>query len=330
MTDERLAASRLHAVASESWRLREDALARLAQGWEGPVRRAVEPDDLETLLLGLDTPSLFEPAALWIVRCDERWLARHRARLAPLAGAPVAGGVLVLACEKLGRGDVLGRALAKAGALHVVEPPGGRELAAWLAERLAADARPADRPHEVAEILVRHRGEDVDALLAAAEQARLYAGEEPLDAAAANAVVGGDVEQPVWAFCDAVLSGAAGKAIRLLHAGRGLDPHQAAAVLAAELRKALACLASEDDRHAAALAGLRGQPRLYHARRRAAELGRRCLLRLLRGVLQVARDLRRSGVDDVLVVETYILNARRVIRWGGSGRYDRAKKRSRT
>lgn len=312
-----LAEARLHAVVGTSWRLRDQVLDQLLADWTGPVKRSAEPKDLDSLVLGLDTPSLFEPAACWIVSVGERYLARHRALLQPLIGVPLTAGALVLVCDKLPRNEALGKQLAASGQYHVASAPSGRELEGWLLQRLVDQSHPVEQPRQVAEALLAHRGDDVDALLSAVDQAVDYAGDQPLTAAAVHAVVGGDAEEPIWAFTDAVLSGQASKAVRTYHAGSGLEAHQALGVLVGEIRKCLCCLATEDDREAGELAGLRGRARLYHARRRARELGRRCLERLLTGVLQAQRDLRRGGVDPELTVETLVLNVQRVIRLGG-------------
>ncbi|MFW5751367.1 MAG: hypothetical protein ACOCZK_06930 [Planctomycetota bacterium] len=309
-----LQASRLQAVVGESWRLRDQAIAELLAGWDGPVKRAPEPDDMESLILSLDTPSLFEPPALYVVSAGQRYIERWRDRLQGLVGEPVVAGALVLALDKLPGNERLARALSRNGCLHKVSAPRGKAFLPWFVDLLNAWPTPIDRPREVAEELVRHRGEDVDGLVAGLELAAAYAGSEPVDARAVAAVVGGEAERPIWEFTDAVLSGRSARAIRLLHAGDGLDPHLALAAVANELRRCLAALVSDDDAEAAALAGVRGRPNLYHTRRRARELGRRCCTRVLTGVLQAQRDLRRSGSDPAVTMELLVVNVQRVIR----------------
>jgi len=310
--------ARLHAVVGTSWRLREALLHELLGEWDGPVKRLHEPRDLDAVVLGLDTPSLFEPPALHLITADDRYLSKARERLLPLIGQAATAGVVVLVTSKLPRNEALGKRLASIGHLYEASGPGPREVESWLIGRLTDLDQGVDRPRAVAEALVTHRGDDVDGLLAAIDQACDHAGEAALRVDDVNAVVGGDAEQPIWAFTDAVLGGQAARAIRLLHAGGGIPAHQALGVLVGEIRKALCCLASDDDAHAGALAGMRGRPRLYHARRRARELGRRCLERLLTGALQAQRDLRKGGVDDTFTLETLVLNVQRVIRLGGS------------
>ncbi|MDA3963305.1 MAG: hypothetical protein PF961_21170 [Planctomycetota bacterium] len=308
--------ARLHAVVGASWRLRDDVLAQLLADWSGPVKRLVEPKDLHAIVLGLDTPSLFEAAACYVLSAEDKYLSRNREVLLPLCEGPATAGVLIVVTGRLPKNEALGKRLAAAGSYHDVSVPSGRELEGWLIGRLMELEDGVDQPRSVAEALIDHRGSDIDGLLAAVQQAVDYAGDGPLTAAAVNAVVGGDADQPVWAFTDAVLQGQAARAIKQLHAGSGLEAHQALGVLVGELRKALCCLATEDDAEAGRFAGLRGRPRLYHARRRARELGRRCLLRLLNGALQGQRELRRGGVDADQIIETLCLNVQRVIRMG--------------
>jgi DNA polymerase III delta subunit len=321
--------ARLHAVVSPSWRLRDELLAEVLAPWDGPIKRSTEPKDLDSLVLGLDTPSLFEEPACCLLSAGDKYLTRHRELLLPLVGAPVVAGLVVLVVERLPRNEALGKRLAGAGQLYEAAAPSGRELEGWLIQRLTDLPQGVEQPRAVADALIGHRGDDIDGLLAAFGQAADYAGEAPVTVAAIHAVVGGDAEAPVWAFTDAVLGGQAAKAVRQFHAGSGLDPHQALAALVAEIRKSLCCLASEDDAEAGALAGMRGRPRLYHARRRARELGRRCLQRLLTGALQAQRDLRKGGVDAELTIETLVLNIQRVIRMGEGPRNATSRSRSR-
>lgn len=309
-----LTQARLHAVVSSSWRLREEATAALIAPWTGRVQRKAEPGDVPSLLADLDTPSLFGDSALVLVRAEAAWAEKHRELLVPLVGQPVLAGILVLSLPALPRNQALGKRLDAAGCYHQAEPPTPREIEAWLVGRLLALPGTVDKPAAVAQLLLRHRGQDPDALLAAVDQLLLLAGESPIDAVLTESLLSGDAEGPVWTFVDAVLGGQAGKAIRLLHAGAGMDPHGALAALANELRKCLCVLAARDDGEAIRLMGGRGGGSLYHARRRAGDLGRRCLERLLNGVYQAQVDLRRSGSDPRLVVETLTLNAQRVIR----------------
>ncbi|MBA3686337.1 MAG: hypothetical protein H0W72_14015, partial [Planctomycetes bacterium] len=190
-----LSASSLHAVLGDSLRLRDEALAVLLAQWTGPVKRASEPDDLGRLVLDLSTASLFEEPALWVVRAGLPYLRKHRETLLGLAGQPVAAGAMVLVCPPPERNDALGpllKALAKAGAVHDVEPPDARQLVDWLAHRLLLPGAPAvERPRQLAESLVAGLGDDCDGLLGAIETLATYCGGSPITPEAVAELCGG-------------------------------------------------------------------------------------------------------------------------------------------
>jgi DNA polymerase III delta subunit len=315
-----LAASRLHLITGDSLVLRDELLPDLIGAWSGPVKRVVEPPDLARLVLDLDTPSLFEDPALWLVRCDGRYLRRHAEELLPLAGTPVAAGVLVFSLEtpdKAKAGEPLAKlikALQAADALHAAGVPDLKELPAWLTARLAAHPQGVEHPRRVAEALIEHLGDQIDALLAAVDVVAIHADRAPLTVAGVDALVGGHAGRPIWEFTGAVLEGDAARAITLLHAGDGLAPQMALSALVGEIRKLIACCASDDDAEVAAWTLAKGRPNLYYARQRARNLGRTLLVRLLTGCLQTQRQLRQSGVDHLLAVESLVLHAQRAIR----------------
>lgn len=308
-------ASRLHVVCGASFRLREHLLSGLLAGWDGPITKHAGVPDAEALILGLDTPSLFEPAACHVARVDDAWPGKHVKLLAPLIGSPVSAGVLVLVTVSPPRGNLL-KQLDLADALQRVELPGRRELSAWLTGVLLEQPQGVEEPRRVAEALMAHRGDDLDAILAAIDQVAIYCGDEPISAHAVDALLGGEADKPTWQFVDAFLAGRGARAMAIARTGAGLDAHRALASVLGEIRLELAALATDDGAEAARLAGTRGGPRVAHARRRARELGRACLLRLLTGVLQAQRDLRRTGSDPDLLLEMLVVNAQRVIRSG--------------
>ena len=88
----------------------------------------------------------------------------------------------------------------------------------------------------------------------------------------------------------------------------------ALSALLGELRKIAACLETTDDGEAGRRAGLRGRPNLYHARRRAREMGQTLVLRLLNGAILASRQFRQSGTSPEVVLETLVLHAQRLIR----------------
>lgn len=308
--------SRLQVVCGPSVRLREERLHELLAHWQGPVIRLVEPPDLARVLLDAETPSFLEEAAARVVRCDERYLAKHKELLTPVIGQPVVQGIVVLVVPAVDQRERFAKALAAAEALHQAPVPGPKEIGTWLAERLGRFDPPPRSPAGVVEALVARGGEDVDQLLALAEVAALYALPAGIDAAAVAAISGAIGERPVWEYTNAVLDGQARRALELGYAGEGLQPIMALATLSNELRKLLACCESSNDGDVATWAGLRGRPNLFYARKRARELGQPMLVRLFQGVLQAQRQLRRSGAEPEFVLEMLAVQAARVVRPG--------------
>lgn len=312
---------KLRALVGPSQRLRDGSLAGLIGAWDGQVRRASDPADLRGILADIDTPGLFGGTTLWVVRASEAWIRQHAATLAPLAGTPAAAGALLLSAATIDGRTPLAKALAASGHLLEARPPWdglrwGEAAAAchlWISERLAAHRGGVQRAHTVAERLHAHCGEDADALLAAIDVLCAYAGDEALTPEAVDAVVVGTPERPAWEFSAAVLAGDAAKALGVLHAGTGMEPGMALAVLHNEVRKQLACLAAPEDGAAAALAGLKGRPNLRPARRQAESLGAERLRRLLTGILRAQRQLRGAARDPALAIEMLVLHARLLV-----------------
>src|ERR1043165_7880647 len=317
-----LTATRLHLSTGSSLLLRDELLPSVLQGWSGPVKRVVEPADLQRIVLDLDTPSLFEDPALWLVRCDARYLRKHVEPLLPLAGSPAIAGVVVMSLtgpDKGKAGDAVAKqvkALTAAGALHASDEPADKEVVDWLTARLAGHPQGVEHPRRVAEALVEHLGGDLDVLLAAITVVAIHADTAPLTAQGVEALVAGQAGRPVWEFTGAMLEGNARRAIELLHAGEGLAPQMALAALVGELRKLIACCDTADDGEVARWILARGRPNLYYARQRARNLGRPLLVRLLTGCLQTQRQLRQGGTDAELALETLVLHAQRAIRPG--------------
>jgi DNA polymerase III delta subunit len=308
--------SRLDVVAGSSIRLRDELLAELLASWKGPVKRLVEPADLQRVLLDLDTPSFLEEAALSVIRCDDKYLQKHQAPLLEIVGKPRANGWLLMVSPALDQRGKLAKALAAAKAMHLAEAPDPREMQGWLYQRLSQLPWGVERPGEVADALLAHVGDDPDALLAALDVAVLYAANEPLTAQAVRAVVDGAAERPIWEFTGALLEGRAGRAIELMHAGGGMDAQPAIAALLNEARKLIACCETSDDSEATSWAGGKGRPNLYYARKRAKDLGKPTLVRLLTGLILAQRQLRQSGMDPELTLELLAVNAQRVVKAG--------------
>jgi DNA polymerase III delta subunit len=281
---------------------------------------------MERIVLDLDTPSMFGDPTLWLIRGDGAWIRKHADVLRRALGSGSAdSGCIILALGRVekGRGNdglaMLLKEAGKASALHEVEAPAGRELPGWLCGRLGSMAQGVDRPLQVAQALIEHLGEDVDALLGAIDLLAVYNDEQAIDLAAVTALVTGTAERPIWDFTGAVLEGNSRRAIELMRAGQGLEPQQALSALIGELRKLIACCESPDDGQVASWIGARGRPNLYYARGRSRTVGKRNLVRLLNGCLQTQRQLRQSGIDPELAMEVLVLHAQRLVRSQGRG-----------
>lgn len=306
---------RLRAVVGQSSRLRDELLAPLLAAWTGPVKRVINPDRPMDLLADLETPSLFGDAAsaLVIVRVDAEWLRKHAAALEPAASAVATCGALVLVTEALDGRSALAKALAKTHGVQIAGIPEGGE-SAWVVDRLRTLTAAGIREERaIAQALIDIYGTDADALLGAMDLLTIYHGDEAVTMDGLRELFNGIAERPVWEVTGAILDGQPRRALDLIQAGR-LAPEQVLATLASEVRRLLACCATKDDGEAARLAGLKGKPNLFHARRRAAALGAGPLQRLLHGIIQTARQLRTTGVDADLAIEMLVLHAQRVIR----------------
>ncbi len=302
---------RLQAVVGPSLRLREVLVAELVAAWTGPVQRLTDPADLPTVLLDLDTPSLFGDSALVVVRADQALLRKHADALLAQIGRPVVAGVMVVVIPELDQRSAFAKALGKAKAMHLADVPDAKAVVGWITGKIDAHPQGADDPRAIALALVEHVGADADGLLGAIEVLAIYSGEGPLTRAGAEAVLAGTAERPIWDLTGAFFEGKAKRAIDLLHAGGGAEPEQVLATLIGDLRRQIACSETPDDDEAARWLGTKGN--LFYARKRAKELGRPTLLRLFIGALQCQRQLRTTGSDSALALELFVLHAQRVI-----------------
>lgn len=302
---------RLQAIVGPSVRLRDALQADLLSGWSGPVQRLIEPADLATLLLDLDTPSLLGDSALLVVRADQAYVRKHADALVAQIGKPLAVGSLVLVIPDLDQRSVLAKALNKAKALHLADVPDAKGVVEWVAGRLDVHPQGADDPRAIALSLVEHVGADADGLLGAIDVLAIYSGDGPLTRAGADAILAGTAERPIWDLTGAFFEGKAKRALELIHAGSGADPEPVLAALISDLRRQIACSETPDDDEAARWLGTKGN--LYYARKRAKELGRPTLLRLFIGALQCQRQLRTSGSDPAVALELFVLHAQRVL-----------------
>ncbi len=315
-----LSASRLHVITGTSLILRDVCAQNVLSSWSGPIKRLTEPADPNRIVLDLDTPSLFEEPAAWVIRCTGKWLKKHAELLGELAGSPAVAGIIILNVSDIEKGkasDAQGqllKALKQAAAIHTAEEPDAKSLVFWLTERINKHPQGAENARAVAESLISHIGDDIDALLNAVHLVSIFTDQGPLTCAGVDAVIVGQAGRPIWEFTGAFLEGKADQAISLMHAGQGILPQQAISALTAEVRKLIACCDSSDDTEVGQWLQSRGKPNLYYARQRARNLGRTHLTRLLTGCLLTQRQLRQTGTDTEQAIETLVLHAQRLIR----------------
>ena len=139
--------------------LRQSALMRALRS-DGPVERHRSPTDAATILLSLDSPTLFGPAAMQVITGDDRWLDKHREAILAQVG-PATAGVALIAVESCARNTRLAKAVLKAEAWHDASAPDReRQFTDWLVKRVHAVPGQVDDPRRVAAALVQHRGCD--------------------------------------------------------------------------------------------------------------------------------------------------------------------------
>lgn len=302
-----------HVVVSSSLRLGEDWCRAVETDWSGPIVHHREPPAIAELLLGMDTPSLFEEPSLLVVHGGDAYAAKHRESFVRRLGVPLSAGAVLLVLDKLPAKDALYKAAKAAQALHQVDVPSRpAEVRSWLIAHLHQLSQGVENPSAVAQALMDHRGEQVDALLAGLDQAVDHATDR-LQVSDVEAAVGGSSDRPAWDLSSALFDGKLRRCLELLYSGKGLAAEQVLSALAGELRRCLCALASDDDREVAALAGISNPAQVRFARRRATALRRRACERLLRGVTLTQRAI-RHGDDPELAIELLMLNAQRVIR----------------
>ena len=308
--------SRLILVTGESQRLRTAILDRLRAAWDGDIATISHDADADQVLLGLETPSMFsDRPTLWLWRVDETWLRRQREAMARHIGQAVVAGVLVLISDACPQDSAPTKAmladLRSAGALLEAAAPSEREMPSWIAMQLTAHPQGVGEPHRIADILLRRLGADCDAILGAIDLIALACHPQRLDAEAADALVAGQAERPVWEFSGALLDGRDADALRMLHAPQA-EPGALLNGLISELRRLLAVKQTTDDAEAARLAGVKATAAMNHARRRAARFKPDELRRLLAGAIQALRQA-RGRVDELTAAEWYVANAKRIV-----------------
>jgi DNA polymerase III delta subunit len=308
---------RLRVVVGASIRLRDEAIERLLTNWTGPIERRMEPE-VAPLLADADTPPIFGECALLVVRCSQEWIGRAQDRLAAQVALPCTASPLVLVTPGLDGRWALTKALTKAGVRIDAEPPGPKEMLGWLVDRLESHTQGCRQSAEVARLLMAGLGDDADTLLGGIDVLAVHQDDQPIEPSAVVALFPHAAQRPIWEFTEALLAGDVRKALNQLHAipeDARSRAEQMTAAIGAELRRLLACCESADDQEVQRW--IPGKASLFHARRRARQVGRPALLRLMNGLVQLQRSLRQSGHDPDVLMERFVCHAQRVVQPAG-------------
>ncbi|NRA36930.1 MAG: hypothetical protein HRU15_02215 [Planctomycetes bacterium] len=311
---------RVHVVVSSSYRLRYEVLQELMSQWDGPIERSSDPPQLADLLMQMDTPSLFGDNSLHIIAASDAYLSKHAALIAEQVGKAIHAGVLIIHAAALPKGkSPLRNALKKEGGLHTVTEPGTRaqDLEKWLQLRLDNLSVRCEHSLQVARSLIQHRGQNIDALLSSIDVLEQFADDQAISPETVHELIGGSAQEPLYKFSDAFLKGESRTALGLMYAGKGLESQGIINSLSAEIRKLLCALDWSEPDEISYHAGMKrklSDKAVWAIRKRAMGMGKRCLLRLLTGIIQAQKDLRSTGRDEELIMETLVYNASRVIR----------------
>jgi DNA polymerase-3 subunit delta len=158
-----------------------------------------------------NTGSLFGEARLVLVesvdgrpnpdgRLGGGWKAADVTAVADYLAAPAPATTLALVAAEVKKDAALAKACAKRGKVleYVVAK---RSVTGWVAERLRQSGAQAEP--EACAALVQLVGDDLRTLAVEVEKLVMWAGDEPIDAAAVEAMVAGRAETPPFAITDA-------------------------------------------------------------------------------------------------------------------------------
>jgi DNA polymerase-3 subunit delta len=181
----------------------EEALRRLrARVGEGAseVLSATEASG-EDAVAACNAPGLFAlDARAVVVQHVEAWKATDVKVVAGYLADPAPGTVLTLVGSGIKKDSPLAKACAKKGELLFYEVPKSK-LPSWVGERFQALGGTADR--EACRLLVELVGDNVTELETEVEKLVTWAGGEPVDVAAVEALAAGRAEIPIFALTDA-------------------------------------------------------------------------------------------------------------------------------
>jgi DNA polymerase III subunit delta len=181
----------------------EEALRRLRTrvGEGGSEVLSAAETSGEDAVASCNAPGLFAVEARAVVVHDvESWKAADVKAVVSYLGDPAPSTVLALVGSGIKKDSPLTKACSKFGELLFYDVPKSK-LPNWVAERFQALGGNADR--DASRLLVELVGDNVTELETEIEKLVTWAGGEPIDAAAIEALAAGRAEVPIFALTDA-------------------------------------------------------------------------------------------------------------------------------
>ncbi len=177
----------------------------------------------ETVVLALNTYSLFGEGPFVVVRNLDAWNAAQKTKILAYLNNLSPDADLVMLGAKLGAREKLLAAVKKAGEVHDLKQPTGKALARWSIGY--AKKQGLELPEDVAEELVARCSDDKAKVSREAEKLALYA-EGAATMEDVEALCPPDLQSNIFQFVDALGAGDTGRALHLLEAllGTGEPP----------------------------------------------------------------------------------------------------------
>ncbi len=301
--------------------LRELAAAKLQNAVVGEApspfnfeRFDGETGDASRIVMSANMMPLLGGRRLILVKRASR-LIESEASLQAYVENPNPSTVLVLDLDKKPDGRRKGwKDLEKSAAVVACDAPDPWELQEWVAEE--GRARKLKLGREETRYLVTEIGSDLRRLSNELEKLSLYASGDRLDLETMAEVLGRGRAQSVFKFTDAVASGDAGSALRLL--GRLLEEGEPPLRILALLDRLVGQLRIAKDAQASgrkdsSLAGLLGAPpsAAKALGERARRLSREFLRRAVDALADTDRLLKSSRLPHRVVMEGLVLELAR-------------------
>jgi DNA polymerase-3 subunit delta len=210
----------LFAVVSKDRGLRNEALRelveRLSPGADtlGPAKFDGESAGLAEVLDEVRTPSLLGECRIVVVEEADEFITTNRAALEKYCGNPSDTGTLILACQTMPKTTRLYKIIESQGEVILREPPSGRSVPAWIAERAKAVYGKRIAP-VAAQSLRDHVGDAPGWLDTELAKLSTYVGERAeITAADVAELTGHHREEKVFAVLDAMASGDTATSLR--------------------------------------------------------------------------------------------------------------------